>query len=109
MPTAIARITRWCHHCDEGLDVPNKGLGRAFAASWATQHQGHVIGTSPTDLPDDTPWKWTCEACGATDQDTDVLALDRRFSIHSATHVSNVFDASPRAIMEPVTETAGPS
>lgn len=47
------RITRWCHHCEDGIDMPNKGLGRAYVAAWATRHQAHAVTTSQEELPDD--------------------------------------------------------
>lgn len=37
------RIVLDCRTCGEGVDVPNKGLGRAIAAAWRTNHQGHDI------------------------------------------------------------------
>lgn len=105
--TTTERITAWCHHCDEGLDVPNKGLGRAHAAAWATQHQGHLTSDSPTHIPDGATWQTTCETCGATDQDTDIAELDGRFVLHAATHTTSSFDQTPQALLEPVTLTGG--
>ena len=37
------RIALTCHTCGEGIDIPNKGLGRAIAAAWSTRHQGHDV------------------------------------------------------------------
>lgn len=33
------RIVETCPVCKDGIDVPNKGLGRAVAAAWRTRHQ----------------------------------------------------------------------
>lgn len=35
------RIILTCHTCGESADLPNKGMGRAMAGAWRTQHQGH--------------------------------------------------------------------
>lgn len=105
--TTTERIIRWCHHCDAGIDLPNKGLGRAHAATWATQHQGHLIGDSPTHIPDGATWKTTCETCGHTEQGIDVNDLDQRFTLHAITHTTGTFDQMPKALMEPVTLTGG--
>jgi len=37
------RLTARCVTCGEGVDLPNKGLGRAMLAAWRTQHQGHDV------------------------------------------------------------------
>lgn len=39
----MGRIRLDCATCGEGLDVPDKGLGRAAAAAWRTRHQGHDV------------------------------------------------------------------
>lgn len=42
-PGATQRIVLRCATCEEGVDVPDKGLGRATAAAWRTRHQGHEV------------------------------------------------------------------
>ena len=34
-----SRIEAYCHVCEEGVDAPNKGLGRAVIAAWKSRHQ----------------------------------------------------------------------
>lgn len=41
------RIVLSCVTCDEGVDVPDKGLGRAVAAAWRTRLQGHDVTEGP--------------------------------------------------------------
>lgn len=43
MPQPMNRIVLVCHTCHETCDVPDKGLGRATAAAWRTNHQGHHV------------------------------------------------------------------
>lgn len=37
--TESTRLAEDCEVCGEGIDVPNKGMGRAILAAWRTQHQ----------------------------------------------------------------------
>lgn len=37
------RIDYECKTCQEGVNVPSKGIGRAIVAAWLTNHQGHDV------------------------------------------------------------------
>lgn len=36
-------ISWTCSTCEEDVSAPDKGLGRAKAYSWLTNHQGHDV------------------------------------------------------------------
>lgn len=36
---STGRLSETCPVCKDGIDVPDKGLGRAVLAAWRTQHQ----------------------------------------------------------------------
>lgn len=39
----MANTKLTCETCNTSMSFPNKGLGRAKAYSWLTNHQGHDV------------------------------------------------------------------